>query len=433
MSTASAREMRRVVRLCEATGIPCKMVPGIGEIIDGKVSVSAVREVRYEDLLGRGQSKLRMKEIGDYLTGKVVMIPGCPGSIGSELGRQIAPFRPELLVIVDKNESGLHNLKIDFEARYPYLRVESVLCLVQNKALMKRVFHEYKPQVVFHAAAYKHVYMMENHPWEAVSNNIVATQTLLDLCSENGVDRFVFVSTDKAVHPTSVMGASKRVCELLVQHYARAYDRRFMSVRFGNVFGSVGSVVPLFEKQIKWGGPVTVTDREVTRYFMSIREAARLILQAGALGIGGEIFILKMGEPVRILDMVRDMIKLSGLEPDVDIEIKDIGLLPGEKLHEELITEGEGIQETVHEEIMVLRSEVGDRRSEGGEGQKSGKDRIKREGSGDELTLKRMMKHIKRLVNFAETGDGDKIREELKRIVPEYEPQDNANLRGEGK
>ncbi|MBU1902153.1 MAG: polysaccharide biosynthesis protein [Proteobacteria bacterium] len=367
ITAASAGEMRRIVGLCKATDIPCKTVPGIGEIIDGKVTVSAVREIRYEDLLGRGQSELRMKEIGGYLTGKVVMVSGGPGSIGSELARQIAPFRPGLLVIVDKNESGLHDTKIDLEARYPYLRVESVLCLVQNKALMKRAFHEYKPQVVFHAAAYKHVHMMESHPWEAVSNNIVATQTLLDLCAENGVDRFVFVSTDKAVRPTSVMGASKRVCELLVQLYARAYDGRFMSVRFGNVFGSVGSVVPLFERQIKWGGPVTVTDREVTRYFMSIREAARLILQAGALGMGGEIFILKMGKAVRILDMARDMIRLLGLEPDEDIEIKEIGLQPGEKLYEELITEGEGIQETEHEEIMVLRSEVGGRRSEVGE------------------------------------------------------------------
>ena len=428
ISAASAIEMRRIVGLCKATDIPCKMVPGIGEIIDGKVSVSAVREIRYEDLLGRGQSELRMKEIGDYLTGKVVMITGCPGSIGSELGRQIAPFRPELLVIVDKNESGLHDTKIDLEARYPYLRVEAVLCLLQNKALMKRAFQEYTPQVVFHAAAYKHVHMMESHPWEAVSNNIVATQTILNLCAENGVDRFVFVSTDKAVRPTSVMGASKRVCEFLVQLYARAYDGRFMSVRFGNVFGSVGSVVPLFEKQIKWGGPVTVTDREVTRYFMSIREAARLILQAGALGMGGEIFILKMGKPVRILDMAHDMIRLLGLEPDEDIEIKEIGLQPGEKLFEELITEGEGIQETEHEEIMVLKAESskvkGERGGDGGRMAEDGRQRTEGGGQvGNGLTLKVLRKHIKRLVNYAEAGDGVRIREELKRIVPEYSPQ----------
>lgn len=401
--SASAAEMRRVVEVCKSTGIPYKTVPGIGEIIDGNVSVSAVREVRYQDLIYREQSELRMNEIGDYLTGKVVMVPGGVGSIGSELGRQIAPFRPELLVMVDKNESGLYDTKIDLEAQFPYLRIETVLGLVQNKALMERVFHEHKPQVIFHAAAYKHVSMMEKHPWEAVFNNIVGTQSILSICAENGVDRLVFVSTDKAVRPTNVMGVSKRVCEILVQLYASEYDGRFMSVRFGNVLGSVGSVVPLFQRQIKMGGPLTVRHREVTRYFMSIREAARLILQAGALGMGGEIFILKMGEAVRILDMARDIIRLSGLKPDEDIEIKETGLLPGEKLYEELITEGEGIEETEHEEIMVLRGD-------------------------NHTSIKEMNRHIKRLVKLAEAGDAKGIKEELKRVVPEYDPQETESM-----
>jgi hypothetical protein len=279
--------------------------------------------------------------------------------------------------------------------------------------------------------------MMEVHPWEAVFNNIAGTQNILGLCAENGVDRFVFVSTDKAVRPTNVMGASKRVCEILVQLYASEYDGRFMSVRFGNVLGSVGSVVPLFERQIKRGGPVTVTHREVTRYFMSIREAARLILQAGALGMGGEIFILKMGEPVRILDMARDIIRLSGLKPDEDIEIKEIGLLPGEKLYEELITEGEGIQETEHEEIMVLKAQSAPQLNPfqgapdgapseillGFHGVKIQRGREDGGQSGNELTLKKMRKHMKRLVRLAEAGDGKGIREELKRIVPEYQAQ----------
>jgi len=396
--SASAIEMRQIVEICKGTGISYKTVPGMGEIIDGRVSVSAIREVRYEDLIYREQSELRMEQIGDYLSGKVVMVPGCPGSIGSELARQIAPFRPELLVMVDKNESGLYDTKIDLETQFPYLRVETVLGPVQNKRLMERAFHEYKPQVVFHAAAYKHVPMMETHPWEAVFNNIAGTENLLGISAGNGVERFVFVSTDKAVRPTNVMGASKRVCELLVQLYAKRYKGRFMSVRFGNVVGSVGIVVPLFQRQIKMGGPVTVRHREVTRYFMSIREAARLILQAGALGTGGEIFILKMGEPVRILDMARDIIRLSGLKPDEDIEIKETGLLPGEKLYEELITEGEGIEETEHEEIMVLR------------------------GNND-ISMKEMNRHLKRLMKLAENGDAKAIKERLKEIVPEYKPQ----------
>jgi len=305
--------------------------------------------------------------------------------------------------MVDKNESGLYDTKIDLEAQFPYLRIETVLGLVQNKTIMERVFHEHKPQVIFHAAAYKHVSMMESNPWEAVFTNIVGTQNILDICAENGVDRLVFVSTDKAVRPSSVMGASKRVCEIMVQLYATEYDGRFMSVRFGNVLGSVGSVVPLFQRQIKRGGPITVRHPEVTRYFMSISEAARLILQAGALGMGGEIFILKMGEPVRILDMARDIIRLSGLKPDEDIEIKKTGLLPGEKLYEELITKGEGIQETEHEEIMVLRGD-------------------------NNISLKEMNGHLKRLVKFAENGDAKGIKEKLKEIVPEYAPHETERM-----
>jgi FlaA1/EpsC-like NDP-sugar epimerase len=261
-----------------------------------------------------------------------------------------------------------------------------------------RVFYQYEPHVVFHAAAYKHVPIMETHPWEAVFNNIVGTQTILTLCSKNGVDRCVVVSTDKAVRPTNVMGASKRVDELLAQIYGREYNTRFMAVRFGNVVGSAGSVVPLFRKQIERGGPVTVTHPEVTRYFMTIPEASRLILQAGAIGNGGEIFILKMGIPIRIADMARDIIRLSGFKPDEDIEIKYIGLRPGEKLFEELITEGEGIQDTEHEEIMVLRGD-------------------------NNISMKELNNHINRLVKLAEACDAKGIKEELKRIVPEYTPQ----------
>lgn len=401
--SASSAEMRRIVEVCKSTGIPYKTVPVLSEIINGNVTVSAVREVKYEDLIYRKQSELRMDEIGDYLTGKVVLVSGGVGSIGLELGRQIAQFRPERLVLVDKNESGLYDAKIDLEMQFPYLRIETVLGPVQNKTLMAAVFHKHKPQVMFHAAAYKHVPMMESHPWEAVFNNIMGTQNILDICAENGVDRFVFVSTDKAVRPSSVMGASKRVCEILVQLYAKNYERRFMSVRFGNVLGSAGSVAPLFQRQLKRGGPLTVRNRNLTRYFMSISEAARLILQAGALGTGGEIFILKMGEPVRIFDMARDIITLSGLKPGEDIKIKETGLLPGEKLYEELITEGEGITESKHEDIMVLRG-------------------------NNNISLNQMNSHLKRLLQLAENGDAEGIKAKLMDIVPEYLPQNNGSF-----
>ena len=263
---------------------------------------------------------------------------------------------------------------------------------------MKRVFDQYKPNVVFHAAAYKHVPLMEIHPWEAVFNNIIGTQTILSCCSENGVERCVVVSTDKAVRSTNVMGASKRVDELLTNIYAKENGCKFMSVRFGNVVGSAGSVIPLFQRQIEKGGPLTLTHPDITRYFMTIPEACRLILQAGSIGNGEEIFILKMGTQIRIADMARDIIMLSGYDPDRDIEIKHIGLRPGEKLFEELITEGEGIQETEHEHIIVLRGD-------------------------NEMTIKKMNEHIKRLVKLAEAYDEIGIKKELKKIVPEYEPQ----------
>jgi len=412
IDTASSAEMRRIVGLCEATGIPCRTVPGVGELIEGKVSVRSIRKVRYEDLLGRKQVKLDMKQIGGYLSGKRVMVTGGVGSIGSELCRQMFRFGPSQLILLDKNESGLYDAELDFRARFPETEVVSVLSLVQKGYSMKRVFEHVQPDVVFHAAAYKHVPMMELHPWEAVFNNIVGTRTILDLCLKNGVERCVVVSTDKAVRPTNVMGASKRVCELLAQLYTLEYGARNMCVRFGNVVYSAGSVVPLFRRQIERGGPVTVTHRDVVRYFMSVPEAVQLILQAGAIGRGGEIFILKMGTPVRIADMARDLIRLSGFEPDTEIEIKEIGLRPGEKLYEELITEGEGIQETEHEEIMVLKANgLGD-----------GSWLM---GDGEEMTLRKMNKHINRLVKLAEACDGEGIRGELRRIVPEYKVADS--------
>ena len=354
--SASALEMRRIVNYCKGTGIPFKTVPGVSELIDGRVSVNALREVRYEDLLGRQQVEIDANEIGHYLTGKRVMVTGAAGSIGSELCRQIARFDPELLLLVDRNESGLFETEMEFKAKFPRLNFAAILATLQNLALMQKFFVQHEPQVVFHAAAYKHVPMMELHPWEAIFNNVIATQTLLELCIESNVEKCVIVSTDKAVRPSNIMGASKRVTELLAQAYAQEYNRRFIAVRFGNVIGSVGSVVPLFRKQIAEGGPLTVTHKDMTRYFMTIPEACRLILQAGAFGNGGEVFVLKMGTPIKIDSLARDMITLSGLKPDEDIQVKYIGLRPGEKLHEELISDGEDVVPTRHEKIMILAS-----------------------------------------------------------------------------
>jgi FlaA1/EpsC-like NDP-sugar epimerase len=397
MPSATAEQMRRFVEFCEETGLPYKTLPVLSELLDGKVSVSSVREVRYEDLLRREPVNLEPTLIGKYLTDKRVMVTGGAGSIGAELCRQIARFKPESLILADRSESGLYETELELIAKFPDLNTLSVLGPIQYRYLMEKVFKEHHPQVVFHAAAYKHVPMMETQPWEAIFNNILGSQTLLDLCHLNGVERIVVVSTDKAVRPTNVMGASKRVVELLTQIYAHEYNSRCMAVRFGNVVGSAGSVLPLFEKQIGRGGPVTVTHPEVTRYFMTIPEAAQLILQAGSIGRGGEIFVLKMGTPVRIDEMARDLIRMSGLKPDLDIEVKYIGLRPGEKLYEELITEGEGIQETQHEDIMVLNCENGS-------------------------CLSEMNQHIEELVRLAEACDAEGIRRALKRIVPEYSP-----------
>lgn len=397
MPSASALQMRQIVNHCEAAGIPYKTIPGLGELIEGRISVSAIRDVRYEDLLGRKPVELDMKEIGAYLTGRPVMVTGGAGSIGSELCRQIAPFNPSRLVIVDQNESGLYEMEMDFLAKLPTLPVSAVLASVQERERMVKIFQEHRPEVLFHAAAYKHVPMMEVHPWEAVYNNILGTKNVLELCRDFGVERYVVVSTDKAVRPTNVMGASKRVGEILAQCCAMESGTRCMAVRFGNVVGSVGSVIPLFKKQIQNGGPVTVTHPEVTRYFMTIPEATRLILQAGAMGNGGEIFILRMGTPVRISDMARDMITLSGYKPDEEIEIRYTGLRPGEKLYEELITEGEGILETEREEIMVLKADSC-------------------------MPSKELEKHIRRLMKLADDGDGEGIKAELHELVAEYSP-----------
>lgn len=396
--SASAGQIRRIVGFCKSAGIPFKTLPGIGELVEGKVAVSAIRDIRYEDLLGRPQVCIENERICGYITGKRVLVTGGAGSIGSELCRQIARFHPKSLVVVERNESGLYDIELKLKADYPELAVKAVLGAIQNRGIMTQVFQEHRPQTVFHAAAYKHVPMMELHPWEAVFNNVVGTHTIIGLCQSKGVERCVIVSTDKAVRPTNVMGATKRMIELLTQCYAVESRCRFMAVRFGNVLGSAGSVLPLFKRQIERGGPVTVTHPDVTRYFMTIPEACSLILQAGAIGKGNEIFVLKMGTPVRIDSMARDLITLSGFTPDTDIGITYTGLRPGEKLYEELITEGEDVQKTDHADIMVLKA-------------------------ADCLPLPELKRHIEALVLLAEKRDAEGIKRRLHEIVPEYTPR----------
>ena len=395
--SADSQELRRMINACKAVGVEYKTVPGMGELINGSVTVSTVREVKYDDLLKRDAVHLENEQIFSFITGRRVMVTGGAGSIGSELCRQIARFGPKCLILVERSESGLYDIALDMKTAHPELEVISSLAAVHNQDRMHHIFTRYQPEVVFHAAAYKHVPMMELHPWEAIFNNVVGSLTVLDHCHRFNVARCVMISTDKAVRPTNVMGATKRLVELLTQSYSCLNGTRFMAVRFGNVLGSVGSVLPLFKKQIAAGGPVTVTHPNVTRYFMTIPEACSLILQAGAMGRGGEIFVLKMGTPVRIADMARDLITLSGYKVGEDIKVRYTGLRPGEKLYEELITQGEGIQPTEHEDIMVLNPE-------------SCRD------------LEEMAARVGQLVALAKTGDAAGIRNELKSIIPEYHP-----------
>ena len=405
--SASGEQIRHVVEACQKCAVSYKIVPGIGDLIDGRVSVKALRDISYEDLLGRKPVQLDITGIRNYLDGKTVLITGCGGSIGSELCRQVIKYQPNSIILLDSSESNLFNIQMELQNEQYFHHCEAVLAHIQNRQLMNDIFKKYKPQVVFHAAAYKHVPMLEKNPWEAVFNNIVGSRMVMEMSLKHQVERFVLVSTDKAVRPTNVMGTSKRVTELIMQSL-QGNGTRFMAVRFGNVVGSSGSVIPLFRRQIEQGGPVTVTHPEINRYFMTIPEASQMILQAGAMGEGGEIFVLRMGTPVKISDMARDLIRLSGKEPDVDIKIVFTGLREGEKLYEELITVGEDILPTGHEKVMVLRSN---------------------EHSSDVQfllkTKEKLNKAIDDLAKEAQSHDGKTIKKKLKEIVPEYTPQEN--------
>ena len=352
---ASRQHFRRILDICERARIRVRTVPGIYELVQGNVKVSRIRDVQIEDLLGREQVQLDEESMRRFLAGKTVMITGAGGSIGSELVKQAARFDPACLLLVERAEFALFGIEQELQNTGVRVQAHSLVADVGDEARMHTIFQDYRPQVILHAAAHKHVPMMEFNPSEAIRNNVVATRVLGQLASEFGVETFVLISTDKAVCPTSVMGASKRVAELVVQDLNRSSATRFLAVRFGNVIGSAGSVIPTFREQIRRGGPVTVTHPEMVRYFMTIPEAAQLVLQAGALGEGGEIFILDMGEPVRILDLAIDTITLSGLRPFEDIDIVFTGMRPGEKLYEELQTTEEKMIRTRHPKIFIGR------------------------------------------------------------------------------
>lgn len=349
----SAKSKKEILDLCSSTGCPVQVLPGIYQLVNGEVSVSKLRKVDAQDLLGRDPIKVNLDEILGYISGKVVMVTGGGGSIGSELCRQIARANPKQLIIFDIYENNAYDIQLELQRTYPNLNLVTLIGSVRNTARLDYVLGTYKPELVFHAAAHKHVPLMEDSPNEAIKNNVFGTYKMAQAAAKYGVKRFVLISTDKAVNPTNIMGASKRLCEMVVQMMNRESNTEFVAVRFGNVLGSNGSVIPLFKKQIEEGGPVTVTHPDIIRYFMTIPEAVSLVLQAGYYAKGGEIFVLDMGEPVKIDTMARNLIRLSGYEPDVDIKIEYTGLRPGEKLYEELLMKEEGLQETDNKLIHI--------------------------------------------------------------------------------
>lgn len=351
--SAPLEEKKDILEICKMSGCELKTLPGMYQLIDGELNVSKLRDVEITDLLGREPIKVNLDEIMGYVKGKVVMVTGGGGSIGSELCRQIAAYEPKQLIIFDIYENNAYEIQQELKRHYPELNLEVLIGSVRNTHRMETVFATYHPDIVYHAAAHKHVPLMEDSPNEAIKNNVFGTYKTAKAASENGVKRFVLISTDKAVNPTNIMGASKRLCEMIVQSFNKISNTEFVAVRFGNVLGSNGSVIPLFKKQIAEGGPVTVTDKNIIRYFMTIPEAVSLVLQAGAYAKGGEIFVLEMGAPVKIDDMARNLIRLSGYTPDVDIKIEYTGLRPGEKLYEELLMAEEGMKDTANKLIHI--------------------------------------------------------------------------------
>ncbi len=353
MPAISRSELRKILEICKETNCKLRSLPGMYQLVNGEVNVSKLRDVEVEDLLGRDPISVDLDSILGYVQNKTVVVTGGGGSIGSELCRQVASHRPGQLVIIDIYENNVYDIQQELKTRYPELKLVVLIASVRNTNRMNWIFEKYRPDIVYHAAAHKHVPLMEDSPNEAVKNNVFGTWKTAQAAAFYGVKKFVLISTDKAVNPTNIMGASKRICEMIIQTFNNHYDTEFVAVRFGNVLGSNGSVIPLFRKQIMAGGPVTVTHPDIIRYFMTIPEAVSLVLQAGAYARGGEIFVLDMGEPVKILDLAENLIRLSGYRVGEDIKIEFTGLRPGEKLYEELLMDEEGLKETANKLIHV--------------------------------------------------------------------------------
>ena len=402
MPSIDRLQIREIVSICSETKCKLKIVPGVYELLDGKVSINRIRDVKIEDLLGREPVKVNLEEISGYIKDKVVLVTGGGGSIGSELCRQIARFEPKELLIFDISENNVYSLEFDLSSLYPDLKYTALIGSVRDRARLEYIFDKYRPNVVFHAAAHKHVPLMELNATEAIKNNVFGTLNVAEMADKFNAERFILISTDKAVNPTNIMGASKRIAEIIILMMSIKSRTVFSAVRFGNVLGSDGSVIPLFKKQIEKGGPVTVTHPEVTRYFMTIPEAVQLVIQAGAMAEGGEIFILDMGEPVKIADLARDMIRLSGLEPGVDIEIEYIGLRPGEKLYEELLLNEEGITATKYKKIYIAKP-----------------------GFSDREAFEKELAKLKELI----FNSNAEVKEIIKRLVPNYNCNHEVNIK----
>ena len=391
--TLAPDKRRELLEICQQTACKILMLPGIYQMVNQEVDVSMLREVQIEDLLGRDPVRLKMDEIGAYIENKVILVTGGGGSIGSELCRQAALHNPKQLIILDIYENNAYSIQLELKKKYPNLDLVTLIGSVRDKKRVEEIFRLYRPEIVCHAAAHKHVPLMEDSPNEAVKNNILGTYNVATAANKYHARKMVLISTDKAVRPTNVMGASKRICEIIIQVFAQFSSTEYAAVRFGNVLGSNGSVIPLFREQIKNGGPVTVTHPDIIRYFMTIPEAVNLVLQCGAYAKGGEVFILDMGEPVKILDLAKKMIRLSGHVPGKDIEIKFTGLRPGEKLYEELLIDEDNLIDTDNKRIFVAQM-----------------------GRLDPVET---IRKIKKLIDSA-YGETDQIREQIKELVPEY-------------
>ena len=402
LPSSPKKEIKKIIEICKETKCKLRILPGVYELIDGKISIKKIRDVEIEDLLGREPVKINLQEIGKYLKDQVVLVTGGGGSIGSELCRQISTFNPKQLIILDMYENNAYDIQNELKMKYgDSLNLKVVIANIREYDRMEEIFSDLNPNIIFHAAACKHVPLMEKNPFEAIKTNVFGTLSLIKLSDKYNVKKFVLISTDKAVNPTNVMGATKRIAEKIIQSFDKISKTEFVAVRFGNVLGSNGSVIPLFKKQIIDGGPVTVTHPEIIRYFMTIPEAVQLVLQAGSLAKGGEIFVLDMGEPVKILNLARDLIKLSGFEPDVDIKIEFTGLRPGEKLYEELLMSEEGLQKTENDKIFI--------------------------GKPQHIPNGELIDQLNKLSEVVKQNDYSKLIKIIKEIVPTYKKPNETN------